>query len=101
MLGAVGGSSTPCAACPPPGARARFRCVIALVEPGRREEVVEGVAEGIILDAPRGAGGFGYDPLFFHPPLGRTFAELTETEKARVSHRGLALAAARRLLGAK
>ena len=84
---------------PPARRSARFRCVIALVASGRREEVVEGVAEGIILDAPRGAGGFGYDPLFFHPPLGRTFAELTKAEKARVSHRGLALAAARRLLG--
>jgi XTP/dITP diphosphohydrolase len=76
----------------------RFRCVIALVDRGRREETVEGVAEGVILDAPRGTDGFGYDPLFYYPPLGRTFAELTEAEKARVSHRGLALVAARRLL---
>lgn len=83
-----------------PGARrtARFRCVIAIVEPGGREDVVEGAAEGVILDAPRGAGGFGYDPLFLYPPLGRTFAELTVEEKSRVSHRGRALAAARRLL---
>ena len=77
---------------------ARFRCVIALAGPGRPEKVVEGVAEGVIAEAPRGSGGFGYDPVFFYPPLGRTFAELSDEEKARVSHRGRALEAARRLL---
>ena len=77
---------------------ARFRCVIALAGPGRTEQVVEGVAEGAIATAPRGSAGFGYDPVFFYPPLGRTFAELSDEEKARVSHRGLALAAVRRLL---
>ena len=77
---------------------ARFRCVIALAGAGRPERVVEGVAEGVIAEAPKGARGFGYDPVFFYPPLGRTFAELSDEEKARVSHRGLALAAARRLL---
>jgi XTP/dITP diphosphohydrolase len=83
-----------------PAARrtARFRCAIAIVEPAGREDVVEATVDGLILDAPRGAGGFGYDPVFFYPPLGRTFAELTAEEKARVSHRGCALAAARRLL---
>jgi len=83
-----------------PAARrtARFRCVIALAGPGRPERVVEGVAEGMIAESPRGTGGFGYDPVFFYPPLGRTFGELSDEEKARVSHRGLALAAARRLL---
>jgi XTP/dITP diphosphohydrolase len=83
-----------------PAARrtARFRCAIALAGGGRPEKVVEGVAEGVIAEAPGGAYGFGYDPVFFYPPLGRTFAELTDEEKARVSHRGLALAAARRLL---
>lgn len=83
---------------PAAGRTARFRCVIALVDPAGAERVVEGVAEGRILDAPRGAGGFGYDPLFYYPPLARTFAELSNAEKARVSHRGRALAAARRLL---
>ena len=83
---------------PPPRRTARFRCVIALAGPSRAERVVEGVAEGVIADAPRGSGGFGYDPIFFYPPLGRTFAELSDGEKARVSHRGLALEAARRLL---
>jgi XTP/dITP diphosphohydrolase len=77
---------------------ARFRCVIALAGPQRAEQAVEGVAEGLIAEAPRGKGGFGYDPVFFYPPLGRTFAELSDTEKAAVSHRGLALQAARRLL---
>ena len=77
---------------------AHYRCVIALVAPDGREDVVEGAASGVILPAPRGHGGFGYDPLFFYPPLGRTFAEMSETEKAGVSHRGLALSAARRLL---
>ena len=77
---------------------ARFRCVIALAGPGRPEQVVEGVAEGVIATAPSGSSGFGYDPVFFYPPLGRTFAELSDEEKARVSHRGRALAALRRLL---
>ncbi len=77
---------------------ARFRCVIAVADPDGREDVVTGAVEGVILEAPRGHGGFGYDPLFFYPPLGRTFAELSEVEKAEVSHRGRALGAARRLL---
>ncbi len=77
---------------------ARFRCVIAIVDPEGREGVVEGVAEGAITRAPRGRNGFGYDPLFFYPPLGRTFAELSDAEKADVSHRGRAAAAARRAL---
>ena len=78
---------------------ARFRCVIALVEPGGREQLAEGVVEGIIAHAPRGTAGFGYDPVFIYPPLGRTFGELSDVEKAKVSHRGRAIAAARRLLG--
>ena len=78
---------------------ARFRCVIALVEPGGREQLAEGVVEGIIAHAPRGTAGFGYDPVFIYPPLGRTFGELSDVEKAKVSHRGRAIAAVRRLLG--
>ncbi len=77
---------------------ARFRCVVAIVEPGGRERVVEGVAEGTIAEAPRGTGGFGYDPIFFYAPLERTFGELTDDAKHRVSHRGAALRAARALL---
>jgi XTP/dITP diphosphohydrolase len=84
----------------PSGRRsARFRCVIALVDEAGREQTVEGVAEGEIARAPRGSGGFGYDPVFFYPPLGRTFGELTEQDKERVSHRALAARAARALLG--
>ncbi len=79
---------------------ARFRCVIAIVDPQGRESVVEGVAEGTIARAPRGSSGFGYDPLFYYPPLGKTFAELSDAEKSDVSHRGRAAAAARRLLAA-
>jgi len=61
---------------------ARFRCVIAWWGPAHGEKVVEGVVEGMIAEAPRGSGGFGYDPVFFYPPLGRTFAELSDEEKA-------------------
>jgi XTP/dITP diphosphohydrolase len=83
----------------PPGRRtARFRCVIALAGPARGEQVVEGVVEGVIAEEPRGSGGFGYDPVFFYPPLGRTFGEISDEDKQRVSHRGKALAAPRRLL---
>ena len=77
---------------------ARFRCVVALAAPDGREEVVEGVAEGQITDAPRGTGGFGYDSVFFYPPLGRTFAELDPAVKNGVSHRGKAVALAREVL---
>jgi len=83
---------------PPEKRTARFRCVIALVDPAGREHTAEGVVEGVIADAPRGRHGFGYDPLFVYPPLGRTFAELSSEEKARVDHRGRAVRAARRFL---
>jgi XTP/dITP diphosphohydrolase len=80
---------------------ARFRCLIAIVCPRRhREMTFEGVVKGILLDAPRGHGGFGYDPLFFYPPLGRGFAELSAEEKNRVSHRAQAVARAREWLRA-
>jgi XTP/dITP diphosphohydrolase len=68
---------------------ARFVCAAALVW-GAGEQVFEDEARGVILHAPRGTSGFGYDPVFFYEPLGRTFAELTEIEKAEVSHRGRA-----------
>jgi XTP/dITP diphosphohydrolase len=83
---------------PPQRRTCRFRCVVALVAPGGREEVVEGAVEGIIAGAPRGTGGFGYDPLFFYPPLGRTFAELDPAVKNGISHRARALALAREVL---
>ena len=83
---------------PPEKRTARFRCVVAIVDPAGREHLAEGVVEGLIAEAPRGTGGFGYDPVFVYPPLGRTFAELLPSEKARVDHRGRAVRAARRIL---
>jgi len=78
----------------PPGRRtARFRCVLALVRAPGDEVVVEATCEGRILDAPRGAGGFGYDPLFrpeADNAVGRSFAEYAPAEKNAVSHRGRA-----------
>ncbi len=71
----------------------RFVCVVALAEKGRLLRTFRGVAEGVILEAPHGANGFGYDPLFFYPPLGCAFAELEGERKLEVSHRGKALAA--------
>ena len=69
---------------------ARFVCVIAAARDGRTLEVFRGQAEGLILDAPRGSSGFGYDPFFFFPPIEKTFAELSAEEKAKYSHRGAA-----------
>ena len=83
---------------PPERRTARFRCVIALVGDTAPARTVEGVVEGLIAPAPRGNAGFGYDPVFFHPGFGRTFGELTETEKSGVSHRALAARSARALL---
>jgi XTP/dITP diphosphohydrolase len=77
---------------------ARFRCVMAIVDDTGRESVVEGVVEGAITRAPRGTDGFGYDPLFYYPPLARTFGELTDAEKEGVSHRARAAALAKRVL---
>lgn len=81
-----------------PRRTARFRCVIVVVDRTGSARTVEGVVEGLIAEAPRGAGGFGYDPVFYYPPLGRTFGELTDAEKSGVSHRALAARAARALL---
>ena len=69
---------------------ARFICVIAVARRGRALEVVSDFVEGELIDTPRGAGGFGYDPIFRYAPLGKTFAELSPEEKNRVSHRGRA-----------
>ena len=66
----------------------RFVCWIAAARDGQTLAVFEGKAEGIIRDHPRGANGFGYDPLFFFPQINKTFAELTAAEKAHYSHRG-------------
>ncbi len=76
-----------------PAARrtARFVCTIALHLPDGREYTVRGETEGLIIDTPRGEGGFGYDPYFYSPAFGKTFAELTPNEKNAVSHRGRAV----------
>lgn len=71
--------------------QARFVCVIALAARGRLLHTVRGVVQGEILTAARGANGFGYDPLFFYPPLERSFGEIDADEKFAVSHRGQAL----------
>ncbi len=70
---------------------AKFVSVVTLAFPDGYVESYRGESAGVILEGPRGAGGFGYDPLFFVPELGKTFAELTLEQKRRVSHRGRAL----------
>ncbi len=76
----------------PDGKRqAQFVCVITLLTPDGQRIQVRGEAHGELLRAPVGEGGFGYDPIFYYPPLGKTFAELTAQEKNRVSHRAVAL----------
>jgi XTP/dITP diphosphohydrolase len=77
---------------------ARFRCVIALAGSSGNIRMVEGVVEGVIADRPRGTHGFGYDPIFFLPELGKTFAELEPEHKNRISHRARAAQSARKLL---
>ena len=69
---------------------ARFVCVLAVARDGQTLHTFLGTAEGIILDAPRGKNGFGYDPLFFFPAIQKTFAQLNPEEKSRYSHRGAA-----------
>jgi XTP/dITP diphosphohydrolase len=74
--------------------RARYRCVLVLLRVADAvPEVFEGICTGRILEEPRGAGGFGYDPLFLSDDLDRTFGEATAEEKDAVSHRGRALRA--------
>jgi XTP/dITP diphosphohydrolase len=77
---------------------ARFRCAITLAEPSGYTRTVEGIIEGVIADAPRGEGGFGYDPIFLVPEIGMTTAELSADDKNRISHRGRAAQLARILL---
>jgi XTP/dITP diphosphohydrolase len=70
---------------------ASFQCALALVKPGGGEARIEvGRCEGVIGHTPRGTHGFGYDPIFYIPSLGRSMAELTPEEKATISHRGAA-----------
>jgi XTP/dITP diphosphohydrolase len=70
---------------------ARFVCVVALAEAGRMVQTFRGEVEGRLLEAPRGANGFGYDPLFFYPPFGCSFGEAPLERKMEVSHRAQAL----------
>jgi XTP/dITP diphosphohydrolase len=81
-------------ACVPMAQRtARYRCVLAAARDGAVLFKAEGSVEGVILDSPRGTGGFGYDPLFYLPELDKTMAEIDLETKLRLSHRGRALEA--------
>lgn len=71
--------------------KARFVCVLAIAVPRGPALIYEGICEGAIALEMKGGNGFGYDPVFYFPPLGKTFAELSADEKNRVSHRGKAL----------
>lgn len=75
---------------PPEQRTAQFRCVVALAWPGGATETFHGSYEGQIADEPRGANGFGYDPIFYVPELEKTFAELEPDVKNRLSHRAVA-----------
>ncbi len=75
------------------GRQARYRCVLALARDGQVLHIAEGSVEGLILTAPRGSGGFGYDPLFFVPALNRTMSELPPADRLALNHRGRAITA--------
>lgn len=79
---------------------ARYRCVLVAARDGLPLYTAEGSVEGVILEAPRGTGGFGYDPLFYLPELDRTMAEIDLETKLSLSHRGRAIAALLRMLSA-
>lgn len=78
---------------PEPERTARYVCALAYVVPGRDPEMFRGTLEGRIIDAPRGSGGFGYDPIFLLPHRGLTVAEISADEKHAISHRGKAVRA--------
>jgi XTP/dITP diphosphohydrolase len=80
------------------GSAARFVCAVAMAVDGRIAYEVQGTVDGEIAPEPRGSNGFGYDPIFLYPPLGRTLGEVTDKVKARLSHRGAAFRALRRYL---
>ena len=77
---------------------ARFVTVAAIADPKGKVEVVQGILNGLITDMPAGTKGFGYDPLFFVPELGKTLAQLAPEEKNRISHRARAFAKIKELL---
>lgn len=89
------------AECDPGLHSARFRCSLALAQAGTLLETFDGVSEGTIVDAPRGRGGFGYDPVFQPRGFDQTFGELSAVEKNRISHRAQAIRALRSALLAK
>ncbi|MDH7499222.1 MAG: non-canonical purine NTP pyrophosphatase, partial [candidate division NC10 bacterium] len=78
--------------------RARFRCVIAMARPDGILYLAKGECQGLIADRPRGTGGFGYDPIFYLPPYGKTLAELEPALKNQISHRGMAMKRAKAIL---
>ncbi len=78
---------------------ARYVCVLAWWQPSQSIKIFSGVAEGILADKPRGQNGFGYDPIFQPCTLEKTFGEMKDIEKNRLSHRGLATLALRQYLG--
>jgi non-canonical purine NTP pyrophosphatase (RdgB/HAM1 family) len=80
------------------GREARFVCALALAQHGLLLREAEGACSGTIIDEPRGTNGFGYDPIFLFPQLDKTFAELTEKEKSKYSHRASAVASLLRQL---
>ena len=71
--------------------QAAFECVISLAVPTGAALTYEGRCEGLIAEEPSGDGGFGYDPVFYYPPLKKTFGELSRQDKSRISHRGKAM----------
>ena len=71
--------------------QAAFECVLSLAVPTGAALTYEGRCEGLITQKPAGNGGFGYDPVFYYPPLKKTFGQLSREEKSRISHRGKAL----------
>jgi XTP/dITP diphosphohydrolase len=77
---------------------AKFRCVIALATPDGLVRLAEGICPGEIIAGERGQNGFGYDPIFLIPVLGKTMAELELNEKNRISHRARAVMAAKQRL---
>lgn len=82
----------------PEGKRqARFICCMAIVNPQGETKHITGICEGEITDSESGKSGFGYDPIFYYPPLKKTFAELSSEEKNKVSHRGKAVRSVRNL----
>lgn len=85
---------------PPYLRTAHFVCALVFIAPGAAPITAVGRVDGVVLDSERGAGGFGYDPLFYYPPAGRSFAALSEQEKNAVSHRRLAAEALLALLPA-